>query len=255
MFGIFVVLLIEARRLNVSACSASLGGIGTLLYLLITTALDAAPDLLAVAIASVGYAVFVLAAEMVRLRLTNAPSDRGGRPLVSPVRLFRVLIALAGLCMASAYWSQVGLPTPGEGRTPIETAVGTLLGSIVLALVFIVWHTIRNMRRRFKELVLGCTILSTTRRLDTAEEVAVDAGDDSPWLEQTVALVPGSTLVSVSDGVHDLFDGTLASLAAVDRLVREAPTAQDLIDSLMLQAGLSAPDDVTVLIIRRASER
>ena len=80
-------------------------------------------------------------------------------------------------------------------------------------------------------------------------------GDDSPWLEQTVVLVPGSTLVSVSDGVLDLFDGTLASLAAVDRLVREAPTAQDLIDSLMLRAGLSAPDDVTVLVVRRAMER
>ncbi|SFH24232.1 hypothetical protein SAMN05216274_10234 [Cryobacterium levicorallinum] len=37
--------------------------------------------------------------------------------------------------------------------------------------------------------------------------------------------------------------------------MREAPTAQDLIGSLMLRAGLSAPDDVTVLVVRRAMER
>ncbi|WP_166791529.1 EAL domain-containing protein [Cryobacterium sp. Hh38] len=172
MFGIFVVLLLEARRVDVSAYSASLAAAGCLLYLLITTALDPAPDLLAVAAASVGYAVFVLAAEMVRMRLTNAPADRGRRPLVSTVRLFLVLIGLAILCMASAYWSQVGLPTPGEGRTPIETAVGTLLGSIVLALVFIGWRTMRDMRCRINGLVLGSNILSATRQLDTADEAA-----------------------------------------------------------------------------------
>lgn len=172
MFGVFVVLLVEARRLNVSVYSASLAGIGTLFYLLITTALDPAPDLLSVAAACVGYALFVLAAEMVRMRLTNAPADRGGRLLVSPVRLFLVLIGLAILCMASVHWSQVGLPTPGEGRTSTETAAGTLLGSIVVALVFIGWRAMRDMRRRINGLMLGSNTLSATRRFDTAEDVA-----------------------------------------------------------------------------------
>lgn len=94
----------------------------------------------------------------------------------------------------------------------------------------------------------------TTERL-TSLRLPLGAGDDSPWQEQTVVLAPGSTLVSVSDGVLDLFDGTLASLDAVDRLVRGAPTAQNAVDSLMLRAGLSAPDDVTVIVIRRAGER
>ncbi|TFC76717.1 hypothetical protein E3O45_08110 [Cryobacterium sp. TMS1-20-1] len=73
---------------------------------------------------------------------------------------------------ASTYWSQVGLPTPGEGRTAIQTAVGTLLGSFVLALVAIVPRTMWDMRRRINGVVLGSNILSATRRLDSAAEVA-----------------------------------------------------------------------------------
>ncbi|WP_240607039.1 PP2C family protein-serine/threonine phosphatase [Cryobacterium aureum] len=93
----------------------------------------------------------------------------------------------------------------------------------------------------------------TTERL-TSLRLPVGAGDDSPWEEQRVVLAPGSTLISVSDGVLDLFDGTLASLAAVDRLVRQASTAQAVVDSLMSLAGLSAPDDVTVIVVRREME-
>ncbi|TFD20139.1 hypothetical protein E3T31_14520 [Cryobacterium sp. TMS1-13-1] len=73
---------------------------------------------------------------------------------------------------ASTYCSPVGLPIPGEGRTAIQTAVGTLLGSFVLALVAIVPRTMWDMLRRFNRVVLGSNILSATRRLDSAAEVA-----------------------------------------------------------------------------------
>jgi serine phosphatase RsbU (regulator of sigma subunit) len=66
-----------------------------------------------------------------------------------------------------------------------------------------------------------------------------------------VTLLPGDTLVTFSDGVLDLFDGTLASLDEIEKLVRAAPNAQAIVDTLLALAGSNAPDDVTVVAVRR----
>lgn len=71
------------------------------------------------------------------------------------------------------------------------------------------------------------------------------------WQEHRVTLEPGDTLISVSDGVLDLFDGSLAALDEVEKIVRSADSARAVVDSLITMAGRGAPDDVTLLMIRR----
>ena len=75
------------------------------------------------------------------------------------------------------------------------------------------------------------------------------------WTAQTYALLPGDLVLVFSDGVLDLFDGTLASLDRATALARSAaPTAQDAVDAIrQLAEGAALPDDVTVLAVRRTS--
>lgn len=179
MFGVFGAILVESRRMDVSVYSAGLAGLGSLLFLLILWLLGrvAMPALPAVAVASVGYVVFVLTVEVVRMRLIDAPSDRGGLPLISAVRLSLLMVGLAGLAMASTHWADVGLPTPGSGRTSLQTAGGTLLGSFGVAVTVIVVRTMSHMRRRLNGLVTGSTILSATRSGDPTADVAEALGE------------------------------------------------------------------------------
>jgi serine phosphatase RsbU (regulator of sigma subunit) len=74
---------------------------------------------------------------------------------------------------------------------------------------------------------------------------------ETHWREHRVTLSPGDTLVSVSDGVLDLYDGTLSALTEVEELVRRSTSAQQIVDSLLELAGSIAPDDVTVVVVRR----
>lgn len=93
----------------------------------------------------------------------------------------------------------------------------------------------------------------TSERLrSSAPPLGVDPETD--WTVQTVQLDPGDTLVVVSDGVLDLYDGTLASL---DNLVTLAMLAQDpweIIDAIRARARGTSADDVTVLIVRRDAD-
>lgn len=92
----------------------------------------------------------------------------------------------------------------------------------------------------------GATRLATT-------SLPLGLGLDESWREHTVTLQPGDSLVSVSDGVLDLFDGTLASLQEVERIARSSSSAQEIVDSLLLLASDGAPDDVTVVAVRRTA--
>ena len=66
------------------------------------------------------------------------------------------------------------------------------------------------------------------------------------WLEE------GDTLISFSDGVLDLFDGSLASLDEVADVVRYTGTAADAVSVLTLMAeNDEESDDVVVFAVRR----
>lgn len=85
----------------------------------------------------------------------------------------------------------------------------------------------------------------------TSDNLPLGAGIETTWEEHKVSLAPGDTLVSISDGVLDLFDGTIGGLHRVENIVRYSKTSQEAVDELVAMADHSASDDATVLIIRR----
>jgi len=85
----------------------------------------------------------------------------------------------------------------------------------------------------------------------TSENLPLGAGISTTFQEHKVTLYPGDTLVSVSDGVLDLFDGTIGGLHRVENIVRYSESAQSAVDELIAMADHSASDDATVLIIHR----
>ncbi|WP_104131749.1 bifunctional diguanylate cyclase/phosphodiesterase [Cryobacterium sp. M91] len=256
MLGVFVALMAESRRVNVSVYSAGLASMGCTLFLLIVWLLErvAVPALAAVAAASVGYVVFVLAVELLRTRLIYAPSDRGGTTLISPLRLCLLVVGLAGLAMASAHWAVVGLPTPGSGRTPPETAVGTLLGSFVVALVAIVLRTMGDMRRRLNGLIVGSSLLSASRGGDSPidiTEALCQAAAGAIGVQSIVVQSEPAEVGAIGVGVRftgeprfvvarrDAMDG---AFSGVDRRALEAlaATAELVIHARQNLAGVTA---------------
>ena len=74
--------------------------------------------------------------------------------------------------------------------------------------------------------------------------------------QQFEILNPGDMLVSFSDGVLDMYDGSLTALGVVADLARQAPSPQSLVDAIMDLAGAQTiPDDVTVVAVRRKDDR
>jgi hypothetical protein len=72
------------------------------------------------------------------------------------------------------------------------------------------------------------------------------------WTTHTVYLGEGDTLISFSDGVLDLFDGTMESLDDVADVVRHTENAAAAVAALTLMAEHDADsDDVVVLAIKR----
>lgn len=72
-----------------------------------------------------------------------------------------------------------------------------------------------------------------------------------------IVLAPGDVLVTFSDGVLDVLDGTLASVDRVVDAVRGATSAQDAVDRVLalVPPGTERPDDLTVLALRRSAGR
>jgi sigma-B regulation protein RsbU (phosphoserine phosphatase) len=75
---------------------------------------------------------------------------------------------------------------------------------------------------------------------------------DSEWVDKTEQLHIGDTFVIFSDGVLDLFDGTLAAIDEVALMTKSAPTCEALIDQIFdLADSESLDDDISVVVIRR----
>jgi serine phosphatase RsbU (regulator of sigma subunit) len=90
----------------------------------------------------------------------------------------------------------------------------------------------------------------TSERLPSTG-LPLGAGWGNSWDEGTVRMRPGDALVSVSDGVLDAFDGTLESLDAVEALVRGAGDSAGIVRAISDAVAGQAPDDVSVLALRR----
>ncbi len=63
---------------------------------------------------------------------------------------------------------------------------------------------------------------------------------------------PGDMIVSFSDGVLDLYDGTLSAIDEIGRLAVASTSAKEIVDAVRDRAkGSANPDDVTILAVRR----
>ncbi|MFT2753372.1 PP2C family protein-serine/threonine phosphatase [Clavibacter sp. Sh2088] len=91
----------------------------------------------------------------------------------------------------------------------------------------------------------------TSERLESTDlPVGVPGG--SGWGTHEVVLGPGDLIVTFSDGVLDLFDGTLRAVDHVADLARASASADELVERITaLAADQTNPDDVTVLVLRR----
>ena len=85
----------------------------------------------------------------------------------------------------------------------------------------------------------------------SSDNPPLGVGVDIVWKEDSFVLNPGDTLICVSDGVLDLFDGTLTALDNVAEIARGCSSAQEIVDAIITRAGSNADDDVTVLVLRR----
>lgn len=101
----------------------------------------------------------------------------------------------------------------------------------------------------------GLTLLlradGSVERLATVG-LPVGIADDAEWEGDERVIEPGDVLVSCSDGLLDLYDGTLDSLEQVAALVRRFDD-DELFEHLSSLVENGAPDDVTALVLRRRS--
>jgi hypothetical protein len=85
-----------------------------------------------------------------------------------------------------------------------------------------------------------------------SDDVPLGLAMQDEWSSHELFMGPGDMIVSFSDGVLDLFDGTLAAVDEVARLAVQANSAAEMVQALTALAALdSNPDDVTVLAVRR----
>ncbi|MGV8969206.1 MAG: PP2C family protein-serine/threonine phosphatase [Microbacteriaceae bacterium] len=83
-------------------------------------------------------------------------------------------------------------------------------------------------------------------------DLPLGAGADSSWSQHSIYLEPGESVVAFSDGVLDLFDGSLKSMASVAEVFAQSVTAEMAVEMLSERAkSMNGIDDVTIVALRR----
>ena len=91
------------------------------------------------------------------------------------------------------------------------------------------------------------------RGFGSSEALPLGINIDEPWIVKSTVLEIGDTLVSISDGVLELVTGLRAGLAQATEVVANSANAQVVVDALQqIAESQSAPDDVTILVLRRS---
>jgi sigma-B regulation protein RsbU (phosphoserine phosphatase) len=86
----------------------------------------------------------------------------------------------------------------------------------------------------------------------TSFNLPVGIASDDAWATTQLHLQPGDTLISCSDGILDVFDGTVESLRFVAAEAVAATNAADAVGRLRgIMGATELPDDVTFLVLRR----
>lgn len=89
-----------------------------------------------------------------------------------------------------------------------------------------------------------------------APNLPVGMWSTGEWTVSRTVLGPGDALISCSDGILDLYDGTVESMHHVATIVAESGSAAEIVDRLrtLTQACLEREDDVTALVVRRPAD-
>jgi phosphoserine phosphatase RsbU/P len=83
-------------------------------------------------------------------------------------------------------------------------------------------------------------------------DLPVGVDDQLTWHERELTLDPGDMLVSFSDGVLDLGDGTLSAIDEVAKIAAASRSAREAADALSARASRRPnPDDVTLVALHR----
>jgi hypothetical protein len=92
---------------------------------------------------------------------------------------------------------------------------------------------------------------SPTRQL-SSRDLPVGAQPGTIWTSHEARLLPGDTLIVVSDGLLDAFADPAVAMRAAVRLVDSASSAGEMADRIVAAAA-SAPlaDDLTAVVVRR----
>jgi hypothetical protein len=91
----------------------------------------------------------------------------------------------------------------------------------------------------------------STQRLSSSD-LPLGTGLTDQWTRHQVLLAPGDTLAVFSDGVLDLYDGSLAAVDRVAELIRSAESPEAAVASVAALAKAATDiDDVTIVILRR----
>ena len=140
----------------------------------------------------------------------------------------------------------------------IETAASILEADLSSAGSFVsLFHARLNVTSGLIRYVDAGHSLSIVIRLNgeierlSSNNPPLGAGIGIAWKEDSFVLNHGETLIIMSDGVLDLFDGTLTALDSVAEIAKGCRSAQEIVDAIITRAGQGAEDDVTVVVLRR----
>jgi hypothetical protein len=100
-------------------------------------------------------------------------------------------------------------------------------------------------------LTLHVSAGGTVTRLAT-ENFPFGIGISEKWDVHAIEMNPGDTLMCLSDGMLDIFDGRLDALDELGDVALAGETAEEVVDLIRQMAERwKTPDDVTALVVRR----
>lgn len=87
-------------------------------------------------------------------------------------------------------------------------------------------------------------------------DLPVGIASDEPWTLQQLRLQPGDTLISCSDGILDLYDGSVDSLRHIAYIVSQSSDAANVLTRLsaLIDDATTRDDDITLLVLNRLHE-
>jgi len=145
---------------------------------------------------------------------------------------------------------------PVEALRRTDDCFSAELGDITsFATVFHARVDGENGRVQYADAGHGLTLVirhdQTWQRLESGG-LPVGTGFSHEWETRELTLNHGDMIVSFSDGVLDLYDGTLTAIDEVARLAAGARSAADIVEAIETLSHRTAhSDDVTVLAVRR----